>query len=128
MLVTAQQIKNLWTNGGRIDRGDNYSPIILADFEGLDFDTDDDGTPTEESWQILADQLNSEVPGAHPGPTPRGDLLDEISAAAQAITEEEQRRDQLIRQAVTNRIAVTAIAEAAGLSRARVYQIRDGRR
>lgn len=128
MQVTAQQIKNLWTNGGTIDRGDDYSPVSLADFEGLDFDTDDDGTPTEESWQVLADQLNSELPGAHPGPTARGDLLDEIAAAAAAITEEEQRRDQLIRQAIKDRIAVTVIAEAAELSRARVYQIRDGRR
>ncbi|MFE9016713.1 hypothetical protein [Streptomyces cyaneofuscatus] len=128
MQVTVEQIKNLWANGGTINRGDDYAPVTLEDFEGLDFNTDDDGTPTEESWQVLADQVNSELPGAHPGPTAEGDLLDEISNVAHAIREGEQRRDQLIRKAVAARISVTAIATHADLSRSRIYQIRDGRR
>ncbi|WP_282790905.1 hypothetical protein [Streptomyces sp. CC224B] len=127
MKVTAQQIRDLWKNGGSIDRGDDYTPVTLEDFEGLDIDTDDEGNPTEEMWQVLADQVNSELPGAHAGPTAEGDLLDDIAAAARAITDAEEHRDSLIRAAI-GRVPVTAIADAAGLTRARIYQIRDGRR
>lgn len=40
----------------------------------------------------------------------------------------QQRRDDLIRQAITDGITVSRIAEIAGIARERVYQIRDGRR
>ncbi|MFH9072701.1 hypothetical protein [Streptomyces alboflavus] len=127
MKVTAQQIKTLWATNGTIDRGDDLPPVTLEDFEGLDIDTDDDGTPTEDMWQVLADQVNSEIPDAHPGPTAEGDLLDDIATAARAITNAEEHRDSLIRAAI-GRVPVTAIANAAELTRARIYQIRDGRR
>ncbi|MBF6584448.1 hypothetical protein IU414_06700 [Nocardia farcinica] len=55
-------------------------------------------------------------------------LLDEIADAAAAIKTASARRDEAIRKAITNGVAVSKIAEAAELSRERVYQIRDRRR
>lgn len=135
MKVTAEQIKNLWTTGsGSIDRGDDYSPIILADFDGLDIDTDDNGWPTDDMWEILAEQFNSEIPG-EVGYSLQDDVLaairheaDKITEAAITIAEAEEVRDDYIRAAINARVPVTGIAAAAGLTRGRIYQIRDNRR
>ncbi len=62
-------------------------------------------------------------------------LLDDLAEAAAAITEAEQsiaerteRRDALIRRALKTELPRQAIADAAGVKPARLYQIRDGRR
>lgn len=55
-------------------------------------------------------------------------VLDDIAAAARGIEEAIEHRDTLIRQAFDAGVPKTHIAKAAGLSRERIYQIRDGRR
>lgn len=58
-------------------------------------------------------------------------VLDELmDAQADVGRHEEQlsRRDAALRKALSEGIAVREIAERTGLSRRRVYQIRDGRR
>lgn len=52
-------------------------------------------------------------------------VLDDITAIAIQIPQLEADRDSLIRRAIADGVRVQDIAEAAGLSRARVYQIRD---
>lgn len=128
MKVTAQQIKNLWTDGAVIDRGDDYAPVTLDDFDGMDIDTDDAGTPTDDMWQVLADQVNSETEGKVAAGSTHADTLQQITEAADRIVQDEDDRDAMIRAAISDGIPVTAIANAAHLSRARIYQIRDRRR
>lgn len=55
-------------------------------------------------------------------------LLDDLADAVAAIKTATTRRDEAIRKAITNGVSVSKIAEAAELSRERVYQIRDRRR
>lgn len=61
--------------------------------------------------------------------------MDEVEAAAGAVreargalAEAERRRDEAIRTALEQGVPVTQIASATGLTRMRVYQVRDGRR
>lgn len=54
-------------------------------------------------------------------------VLDDIVDAVGAIEAATVERDRLIRRAIADGVPRAAIASAAGLSRARVYQIRDGR-
>ncbi len=51
-----------------------------------------------------------------------------IADAEQAAAEHAARRDELIRAAFGTLLPRAAVAEAAGLAKARLYQIRDGRR
>ncbi|MEU4154715.1 hypothetical protein [Streptomyces antimycoticus] len=59
---------------------------------------------------------------------PATDDLSRIAVAASRIGQAEEARDEAIRKALAAGHSVIAIANAAGLSRARIYQIRDGRR
>ncbi|WNI19919.1 hypothetical protein [Actinacidiphila sp. ITFR-21] len=128
MQVTVQQIKDLWAHGGRIDRGDDYSPVTTDDLSALDIDTDDDGVPLDSEWQVIADQINSEVSAeAAPG-SGHELLLQGVEDAARAIDDAVEERDGRIRHAVASRVPVAAIARAAGLTCKRIYQIRDNRR
>ncbi|MBD8056435.1 hypothetical protein ICV35_22545 [Rhodococcus ruber] len=54
-------------------------------------------------------------------------ILDDIAHAARAIDTAIDDRNDLIRKAIREGVSRTKIAEAAGLSRERIYQIRDGR-
>jgi hypothetical protein len=136
-IVTAAQIIDLWNapnSAAVIDRGDDFEPVTkddLAELAGL-VDTDEEGRPLDDQWEIIADQLNSAVAG-DPTSTAGHDVLatirdarierDRVKAAA------DDEFNALIRAAVDgNKAPVAAIAEAAQLSRARIYQIRDGRR
>ncbi|WP_327135910.1 hypothetical protein OG311_38070 (plasmid) [Streptomyces sp. NBC_01343] len=127
MRVTVKQIKDLWHNGGIIDRGEDYPPLTQDDLGALDVDTDETGVPLDDMWEVLADQLNSNEPG-EPSNDAQRTTLELIEETVQRIHDAEIERDALIRQAIAERAPVIAIAERAGLSRARVYQIRDGRR
>jgi hypothetical protein len=51
-----------------------------------------------------------------------------IEAAEKEIAERTGRRDELIRAALRTELPRAAIASAAGIKEARLYQIRDGRR
>ena len=59
---------------------------------------------------------------------PASDDLSRIAVAASRIGQAEEARDEAIRKALSAGHSVIAIANAANLSRARIYQIRDGRR
>jgi len=59
------------------------------------------------------------------------DIADEaaaIAAAEKIVAERVVRRDELIRAALRTELPRAAIASAAGVKEARLYQIRDGRR
>lgn len=51
-----------------------------------------------------------------------------LRQAEEVVAEATRRRDDAVRGAIADGVPVTAIAEQAGLSKARVYQIRDHRR
>lgn len=126
--ITADQIEDLFHGHiTRIDRGDEYDVItrddVLALIDTGDLDLEDDGTPTTESWEILADALSGDTTDG-----PRDRALTAVEDASRALAEAEQERDEAIRTAVKAGVSVISIANAAGLSRARIYQIRDGRR
>ena len=54
--------------------------------------------------------------------------LAEVEAATAARSEAERTWREAVRSAVAAGVPVIAIAAAAGVSRERVYQVRDGRR
>ncbi|MFH9426032.1 hypothetical protein [Streptomyces sp. NPDC017529] len=91
----------------------------------------------ENGWETIADpqriiagyqdsiwRINEPLPVR---PATNGDLSP-VAVAASRIGQAEEARDQAIRDALAAGHPVTAIANAANLSRARIYQIRDGRR
>lgn len=122
--IAAEQIENLFDNGGQIQlpSGDTLTRDSLVQYiDACDIDTDDNGRPADDQWQILADVLGA------PDPSNVGELV-EVTAAANRITKAERDRDDKIRAAIAAGHSVIAIADAADLSRARIYQIRDGRR
>lgn len=122
--ITAEQIESLYNDGGQLElpNGDTLTRDELVQYVGAcDIDTDDDGTPLDDQWQILADVLGA------PDPANVSELVD-VTAAASRIGKAEAARDKAIRRALDAGHSVIAVANAAGLSRARIYQIRDGRR
>lgn len=128
MNITIDQVQDLFHGHiTRIDRGDEYDVItredVLALVDNGDLDLDDDGTPTGDSWEILADALSQA-----PTDGPRERALAAVEEAVRNLRDAETDRDKKIRSAIAVGAAVTSIAAAADLSRARIYQIRDGRR
>jgi hypothetical protein len=124
MNITAEQIEDLYNHGGTVElaNGEELTRDGLVQYiDACDIDTDTDGTPLDSQWQILADVLGA------PDPSNTSELA-EVTAAANRITAAEQDRDNAIRKALTAGYPVISIAKAADLSRARIYQIRDGRR
>lgn len=77
------------------------------------------GDPQASAWRV------TEPLPVRPAAT---DDLSRVSLAASRIGQAEEARDAAIRRALDAGHSVIAIAEAANLSRARIYQIRDGRR
>ena len=136
-VVTTEQIRALWdapSPNATIDRGDHYPPVTKDDLGALasELETDDEGYPLDDQWELLAAQLNGEAPD-EPTSTVGQDLLDEIRDARierdRIKADADEKFNALIRAAVVSKKAsVIAIAEAADMSRARIYQIRDGRR
>ncbi|MFF4699897.1 helix-turn-helix domain-containing protein [Streptomyces chattanoogensis] len=149
--VTVDQLKALWNGkapGGVLERGDDYAPVaredIIALIDGGCVDCDEDGNPLEDDWVVIADQVASDQPGEPTGEAQREALqaiTDAVLAAIDSASYETGRErpqdlakgtvDEGIRQAVlaalARRTPVTAIARALGVTRARVYEIRDGR-
>lgn len=243
--ITAEQIENLYNNGGQLElpNGDTLTRDELVQYiDACDVDTDDNGTPLNNQWQILTDIFGAPNPadmsnlvnvtatnnalqntaaspyvaqiedhhdaltivvrdltaeatinddphaildltphatfgqlGIYPGglnnPSARMDALNwlqrhgwetiadrdriiagyadslwrvdeplpvrpaaddlslsHVGVAASRIGQAEEARDEAIRMALNAGHSVISIAKAANLSRARIYQIRDGRR
>ena len=57
-----------------------------------------------------------------------GEAVVALRQAEEVVAEATRRRDDAVRRAIADGVPVTTIAEQAGLSKARVYQIRDHRR
>lgn len=128
MSITVEQIQDLFhgrTN--EVDRGDEFDVIkrddVLALVGNCDIDTDDNGTPLDDQWEILAEALSDA-----PADGPRERAITAVEDSARALESAEKDRDEAIRAAITAGASVISIAAAANLSRARIYQIRDGRR
>ncbi|MFE4397919.1 MULTISPECIES: hypothetical protein [Streptomycetaceae] len=138
--ITAEQVRELWEAADPaavIDRGEDLAPVTKEDLAVLadQVDTDDEGRPLPDQWEVLADQLSagaeSELPTG-----PAADVLQAVEDArrnrdrVKAAADDEFNR--LIRSAMLNRkdtkVRVKDLEKAADLSRARLYQIRDGRR
>ncbi|MFE3059109.1 hypothetical protein [Nocardia sp. NPDC059239] len=134
MSITIEQLQNLWNNANPnaiIDRGDD-APVTKDDLAALaaGVDTDDNGTPEPDQWQILADQLNdTDTAATDPWLDQIADVTTRRTAARDAADAADEVFNAVIRAAAqSKRVGITAIAAAAGISRERVYQIRDGRR
>jgi hypothetical protein len=54
--------------------------------------------------------------------------VEALREAEEVVAEATRARDDRVRQAIADGVAVVSIAETTGLSKARVYQIRDHRR
>ena len=65
---------------------------------------------------------------AHPALIEVSDAADTVRAANEALTAAQVARDQSVRSALAAGVPVKDLGPAAGLSKERVYQIRDGRR
>ncbi|MFH9574240.1 hypothetical protein ACH4MG_27330 [Streptomyces sp. NPDC017454] len=79
--ITAEQIENLYTNGGQLElpNGDTLTREELTQYiASCDIDTDDAGTPLDTQWQILADVLGA------PDPTNTSELVD-VTATTNAL-------------------------------------------
>lgn len=140
-VVTPQQILALWDDPNPhtvIDRGDHATPVTKDDLGALasGLDTDDEGRPLDDQWEVLADQLNSEIP-TEPSSSAGHSLIQEITDARlerdrlkRAADEEFNRRIRtfMLMPKAERPASVTAVAAAADMSRERLYQIRDGRR
>lgn len=82
------------------------------------------GELSDTGAEIITDQIAGAV-WAEPS------LLDELMAAQAEVdqqTERLSRRDAAVRKAMAEGVPVREIVEHTGLTRFRVYQIRDGRR
>lgn len=137
--VTPEMIRDLW-NGNRdeIDRGDDLAVITRDDLDALmrgsGIDADDwtaDGHPAEHMWQVLADS----VMASDDDPSPHNLALQQVAEARerldqarQEITDLEGELHLAIKAALAAGAPRKAIADEAGLSVPRLYQIRDGRR
>lgn len=83
--ITAEQIENLYNNGGQLElpNGQTLTHHELTQYiSACDIDTDDDGTPLDSQWQILADVLGA------PDPTNTSELV-AVTAASTAAREAE---------------------------------------
>ncbi|MER7847422.1 hypothetical protein ABTZ03_26155 [Kitasatospora sp. NPDC096077] len=138
--ITAGQVRELWDAPALtavIDRGEDLAPVTKDDLAVLadQLDTDDQGRPLEDQWDVLADQLNSDA-GAEPTTGPAADVLQAVEDARRyrdkVKADADDEFNSLIRSAMLNRkatkVKVAELEKAAGLTRARLYQIRDGRR
>jgi hypothetical protein len=93
------------------------------------------GTLADDGEAAIRDQVAADYHGMTNVSGRHDDLLAGIREAADQIAEHQRladewmrRRDEMIRTAIREGVRVPAIAEAAGLDRQRVYQIRDRRR
>lgn len=125
MDISAEQIENLFNNrGGSLDlaNGDVFTRDDLVQYiDACDIDTDENGTPLDDQWQLLAEVLGA------PDPSNMSELT-AVTSAAHQLKLAEQKRDEAIRAAINAGHSAINIANCAGLSRARIYQIRDRRR
>lgn len=101
-----------------------YAGQISDDTDLWDADTDE---LTEDGEEIVRGSI-----AAWQGDTIATDtILSELTEAQDAVNlhdEQTARRDGAVRAAIAATVPVIRIAEMTGLTRARIYQIRDGRR
>ena len=93
----------------------------LAQIEALDGEEyDEEALPA-----AVADFIIESIHQHHLSTPPS--LLDDVTATADALTEAHQQRDKVIRTAIAAGLPIKQIAEAAGMSRQSIYNIRDAR-
>ena len=82
------------------------------------------------SWEGVVDggAYTIEVVAAHPALIQVSDAADAVRAANSALAVAQVARDQSVRSALAAGVPVKDLGPAAGLSKERVYQIRDSRR
>lgn len=93
----------------------------LAQIAALDGEEyDEDALPVE-----VAEFIIESIRQHHQSTPPT--LLDDVTAAADALTEAHEVRDATIRTALAAGLPIKQVAEAAGMSRQAIYNIRDAR-
>ena len=138
-MITAEQVRELWealSPTAEINRGDGLAPVTKDDLAALagQIDTDNEGAPLDDQWEVLADQLNADE--SWPVTGPAADVLDAIEDARryrdQVKAHADEQFNSLIRSAMLNlkttKVKVADLEKASGVTRSRLYQIRDGRR
>lgn len=128
--VTAEQVEELYDRDiHEIERGENLTTVTREDVLALmagDVDTDDDGRPTEEMWETIADALNANEPGESTD-SKQYLALQNVADTRDRLAVAEQDFHSAIRSAMATKAPRQAIADEAGLSIPRLYQICDGR-
>lgn len=88
----------------------------------------DDNTITVEAADGVRDHFTTDYRGNNDAALSHDTMLDAIREADTDAARTFDRRDDLIRAAVKAGVRIVDIAEAADMTRSRVYQIRDRRR
>ena len=93
----------------------------------------DEDDLTDEQIDTVMTAIEAEMGNAHAADeqdlAELGDLRDRIALLEEELARIAEERDRIVRRLLANAVVpVKDVAEAAGLTRARIYQIRDGRR
>lgn len=93
----------------------------------------DEDDLTDEQIDTVMTAIEAEMGNAHAADeqdlVELGDLRDRIALLEEQVARISEERDRIVRRMLANAVVpVKDVADAAGLSRARIYQIRDGKR
>lgn len=141
--VTADQIHALWVHPNitaTIERGEDLAPISKEDLVALVSSDDEgdllteDGALTDQGATVLADYFTTTPPGDQLD-GPRHSALTHLEHAAEArdqarthLADAEDDLTTAVRDCFTAHVPMRAMEQALGLTRQRVYQLRDGHR
>lgn len=104
-----------------------------AEAVGDDPELIDEDYLTDEQIDTVLTAIEAEMGNAHAADeqdlAELGDLRDRIALLEEQVARASEERDRIVRRLLANAVVpVKDVAESAGLTRARIYQIRDGRR
>lgn len=90
----------------------------LAQIQALDGEEYDEEALPVDVAEFIIDSIAAQQETTPPT------LLDEVTAAAQHLEDAHQQRDEVIRRAIAAGLPIKQVAEAAGMSRQSIYNIR----
>ena|SRR5690606_16631643 len=140
-IITADNADDMSTPGIAVMIGDSESgeEHLIADYPISDGEDVSDGEDAadllwEHGWRILDDpsQVDASYGIVSVEPADYEQIVQHVTFARERARIEHERQDTawraIIRHAMHDNASATALAKAAGISRERIYQIRDDRR
>lgn len=100
------------------DAAESAAREYLAQICALDGEEYDEEALPADVAEFIVESIKQHLQSTPPT------LLDEVTATADALTEAHHRRDETIRTALAAGLPIKQIAEAAGMSRQAIYNIR----